>query len=175
VQFAPRWLHQTCENEDEDWGEDEQVRHTENQPIASNTIENTSSDVHNSSSFVVQLATGKSIDTWNTEPILSANNITRLIASIDGQHLGYLSRFLILALRQLLKKHELRQTTIDGVCVTKHELYSSNFNSFLIRKVYITPSTILYEGPYQEEKCLVTRHYTHVQDGFMRISFRDEG
>jgi hypothetical protein len=175
MEFAPRWLHETCDNDDEDSGEEEQSQQTEDQAIPSSIIENVSSDDHNSSPVFVQSATGLSIDASNTEHIFPSNNITRLIASADRQHLGYLSRFLILALRQLQKKHELRQTTIDGVYITKHELYSPNFNSSLIRKVYITPSTILYEGPYQEEKCLVTRHYTRVQDGFMRVSFRDEG
>jgi hypothetical protein len=81
----------------------------------------------------------------------------------------------MLALEQLRNKHELRWVTDGGVYVTKHELHSINFNLSLIRKVYITPSTILYEGPYQEEKCLVTRHFAQEQDGFLRVSFRDEG
>jgi hypothetical protein len=175
VEFAPRWLYETCYNEDEDWGEEEQAQITEDQAAGSNIIENVSSDVHNSSPVFVQSATGASIDASNTELIFPSNNIGRLIATAHGQHLGYLSRFLILALRQLQKKHELRQTTIGGVYITKHELHSDNSNSSLIRKVYITPSTILYEGPYQEEQCLVTRHYAHVHDGFLRVSFRDEG
>ncbi len=107
--------------------------------------------------------------------MFSTDNIVRFNVPVQRHHLGYLSRFLILALKELKKKHELRQTTTDGIYITKHELYTINFNSSLIRKVYITPSTILYEGPYQEEKCLVTRHFAQEQDGFLRVSFRDEG
>ena len=61
------------------------------------------------------------------------------------------------------------------IFVTRHELYPINPNVALIRKVYITPSTVLYEGPYQEEKCSVMRHFASVQNGFLRITFRDEG
>jgi hypothetical protein len=147
----------------------------EDQPISSNVIENIRADINNSPSVVVHSATGVLFDATNTEPVSSTDNIDQLNIPVQERHLGYLSRFLILALDQLKTKHELRRTTIGGVYITKHELRMTNANSSLVRKVYITPSTILYEGPYREEKCPVTRHFSQEQDGFLRVSFRDEG
>ena len=172
IEFAPRWLHDTCDHEDEVWDENELSQLTEEQPSATNVPEDIPTNTEDVSSVVLNSAIGTSIDATNTEPTFTINNINR---SVHKQHLGCLSRFLILALKKLQKKHELRQTTIGGVYVTKHELHTINLNPFLIRKVYITPSTILYEGPYREEKCLVTRHFEQQQEGFLRVTFRDEG
>ena len=79
------------------------------------------------------------------------------------------------ALEQLLSKYELCRIPVTGVFVTKLELRTANINASLIRKIYITPSTVLYEGPYREEKCAVTRHFEKHQDRFLRVAFRDEG
>lgn len=90
-------------------------------------------------------------------------------------HLGTFSRLLLYSLEQLVKKCQLRSLRRSGLYVTKLELHTPNVNSFLTRKVYITPSTVLYEGPYREEKCAVTRQYEEHQDRFLRVTFRDEG
>ena len=168
MEFAPHWLHETCENEDEDWGE-------EDQSVSNLVMENLSYDTERSFTITIRSAIGTSIDATNTESMFPSDNINRLVAPAPRQHLGYFSRFLILALHQLKTKHELRETITGGAYITKHERHSVSLNSSLIRKIYITPSTVLYEGPYQEERCVVTRHFGHVQNGFIRVSFRDEG
>jgi len=118
---------------------------------------------------------GTSIDATNTTPVFPTDNIGRLNIQVQKKQMGNHSHFLLIALCKLRNKHELRRTTDTKYCVTKHEFHKVHSNSSLIRKVYITPSTILYEGPYQEEKCLVTRHFATEQDGFLRVTFRDEG
>ena len=163
VEFAPRWLNSTCENVDDDWNEDEQemsMNLTKDNPVM----------ISDELSSAIQTAMGISIDATHTQHILLTGNTTM----IQKHNLGYLSRFLLLALNQLEKKHKLCRTTIDRIYVTKHELNTVNNKSIFIRKVYITPSTILYEGPYREETCLVTRHFKNEQQGFVRICFRDE-
>ncbi|CAF4723521.1 unnamed protein product [Rotaria sp. Silwood1] len=174
VELAPRWLHETCDHEDENSDDDEQAKREEDQSSGTKIIESSYANCDDVPSVTVHSAIGTSIDATNTEQIFLTNNINRLNVSVQKHHLGYLSRFLILALKQLQNKHELRQTTIGGVYVTKHELHTIHSSSSFIRKVYITPSTILYEGPYREEKCLVTRHFEKQQDRFLRVSFRDE-
>jgi len=175
IEFAPRWLYTICDNANDDWGDEEQLQITEDEPITSSVTDDTFSVTNNLPSFVIPSATGMLIDATNTEQVPLTDKIIQSDISLKNHQLGYLSRFLILALDQLQSKHELRRTTINGIYVTKHELCTVNVNSFLIRKVYITPSTILYEGPYREEKCPVTRHFVKEQDGFLRITFRDEG
>ncbi|CAF2744395.1 unnamed protein product [Rotaria sp. Silwood2] len=64
--------------------------------------------------------------------------------------------------------------TKNGIILTKLELRTAKNDSLLTRKIYITPSSILYEGPYCEEKCVVTRQYVQYQDRFLRVAFRDE-
>lgn len=174
IEYAPRWLQKTCENEN-DWGEDEQSPLTESQSVVTDETENSISIDDNSPQIFVQSAMGVEINATETEAVFPIDNISRL--NIKGQegYLGHLSWFLKRAIRQLKEKHELRRTPVDRIIVTKHELYFNHPNSMLIRKIYITPSTLLYEGPYHEEKCFVTRRFTHVQDGFLRVCFRDEG
>lgn len=116
---------------------------------------------------------GVSFEATNSVPLFPTDNIIRISTQIQKQP-GYLSFFLSRVLREISKKHEFRRID-NGIYVTKHELHLASPNSSLIRKIYITPSTVLYEGPYQEEKCLVTRHFGEVQDGFLRVTFRDEG
>jgi hypothetical protein len=101
--------------------------------------------------------------------------MTKLSSLANEHHLGTFSRLLLFALTELIKKNELRRITSNGMYVTKHESRTSKAIPFLIRKIYITPSTIFYEGPYREEKCAVTRHYEKQQDRFLRVTFRDEG
>lgn len=123
----------------------------------------------------VHSAIGSLIDATNTVLAFSTDNKIRFKSEVKGRRLGCLSRFLVLALNQLQQKNALRRTDADEVFVTRHELYPINPNIALIRKVYVTPSTVLYEGPYQEERCSVTRHFVSTQDGFLRVTFRDEG
>jgi hypothetical protein len=96
--------------------------------------------------------------------------------SENEYHVGTFSRLLLLSLEELIKKkYELRRITINGMYITKHESQLFKAIPFLIRKIYITPSTFFYEGPYREEKCAVTRRFEEQQDRFLRITFRDEG
>lgn len=85
---------------------------------------------------------------------------------------GLLSHLLLRAIKELKRHHEIN--TLNDIYVTKHELKPEKTYPFLIRKIYITPSSFLYEGPYTEEKCRVTRRFESEQDCFLRVSFRDE-
>lgn len=101
--------------------------------------------------------------------------MTKHSSQFSNYYLGTFSRLLLNALEQLIKSNQLRSLEPSGVFATRLELRSPNAHSSLIRKIYITPSTVLYEGPYREEKCAVTRHYEQYQDRFLRLTFRDEG
>ena len=129
----------------------------------------------NNISHVRSSATGAYINSEDTQiPSLTAA-MKKYSLGFSKHHLGTFSRLLLCALDQLLKKYQLRTLRSSGVYVTKLELRTPNVNSFLIRKIYITPSTVLYEGPYREEKCAITRQYEKYQDRFLRVTFRDEG
>ena len=134
-------------------------------------------NVANLPPHLISSAIGTWINASDTESVFSTDIIRQFNALGRNHRLRYyhLSSFLKRALIELGKKHELRRTIDKRLYVTKHESYSVHANSSLVRKVYITPSTILYEGPYQEEKCVVTRHYVREQDRFLRVNFRDEG
>ena len=101
--------------------------------------------------------------------------MTNFVSMAKKRHLGIFSCLLRFVLKKSLQKYELRRTKTTGVFLTKLELRNVNANPFLIRKVYITPSNILHEGPYREEKCAVTREFVKYQDRFLRVTFRDEG
>jgi hypothetical protein len=120
-------------------------------------------------------STGASVNVSYDEQILITTNMTKLSKLAKEHQLGIFSRLLLFALTGLMKKHELRRITTTGMYVTKHESRTFKAIPFLIRKIYITPSTIFYEGPYREEKCAVTRHFEKQQDRFLRVTFRDEG
>jgi hypothetical protein len=107
--------------------------------------------------------------------MIIATKMSKFSKSETEQHVGIFSRLLLLSLDELMKKNKLRRITINGMHIIKHELRLSKTIPFLIRKIYITPSTFFYEGPYREEKCAVTRRYEEQQDKFLRITFRDEG
>ena len=175
IEFAPRWLHDTCDNEDEDWDEDDSSQTIEQGSTMNDVVENAPNSVDHLSPITVPSAIGSLIDATNTVPAFSLDNKIRFQSQTQRCRLGCLSRFLILALNQLQQKNALRRTTIDGVFVTRHELYPVHPNVSLIRKVYITPATVLYEGPYREEKCSVTRYFASEEDGFLRVTFCDEG
>ncbi|UJR07128.1 hypothetical protein I4U23_011416 [Adineta vaga] len=161
IEFAHHSLYSICDDNEED---------EEEQSSSTTTTENLPME-EDPPSHIISLATGTLINVINTEPI---SLTTTLIRSVQKNELGYLSRFLLIALDQLRNKYELRRNIDDRIYVTKHELHPVNVNSFLIRKVYITPCTIFYEGPYYEERCPVTRRFEQQQDGFLRVSFRDE-
>lgn len=180
VEIAPRWFATTCENEDEIWNdnreeENQQLEHHENQ--ATNIVDNQSASEFDSFApqGVRSCTNGTFVDAKDTD-IMSLTTAVKQLSIVPKKiHIGTFSRLLIAALKELIKKYELRKTKKDGIFVTKLELRTARVDPSLIRKVYITPSTILYEGPYREEKCFVTRHFEKYQDRFLRVSFRDEG
>ena len=180
VEFAPRWFARTCDNEDEDWDNENEQEQQQAEPEEDNlptTTEDVPTTTNDSSisSHIRSSATGVSINTGNTKIASITTAMARHSLGSTKHHLGTFSRLLISALEQLLKKFQLYKTTKPKVYVTKLELRTANVNPFLIRKIYITPSTVLYEGPYREEKCAVTREYVEHQDRFLRVTFRDEG
>lgn len=153
IELAPRWLYTTCDEIDEQQTDDKKNTHlTKSDPNKYQHIRST--------------ATGESIDKNKTkiDPFISTRN-----------QLGTFSRLLFCAHDQLQKKRQLEKMPDTGIYVTKSELRAPNTNLFLLRKVYITPSTIFYEGPFREESCVVTRQFAQYQDRFLRVSFRDEG
>jgi hypothetical protein len=177
VEFAPRWFAETCDNEDEDWGnENEQQAAPEEDglPTAVEDVPATNNDSF-MSPHIRSSATGASINTTNARLASITTDMTRRSLASSKDHFGTFSRLLCCALEHLLKKYQLYRSTKSGVYLTKLELRTANVNPSLIRKIYITPSTILYEGPYREEKCAVTREYAEHQDRFLRVTFRDEG
>jgi len=161
IEFAAQWIS-TSDNVEEDWDKEEEEGLSSFQvPIINSPVfQETTSDVE--SKNATRVATSK----------MSQMTLSRHLLSISG--LGSLSRLLLRAINELKQRHEITLNT-DNIFVTKHELKMEKVDSFLIRKIYITPSSFLYEGPYREEKCLVTRQYENEQDCFLRISFRDEG
>jgi len=180
VELAPRWFARTCDNEDEDWNNENEQGQQQAEPEEDNLLTNTedvSITTNDSpiSSHIRSSATGASVNTGNTRIASITTAMGRHSLVTTKHHLGTFSRLLISALKQLLKKVQLQRTTTPKVYVTKLELRAVNVNPFLIRKIYITPSTVLYEGPYREEKCAVTRQYVDEQDRFLRVTFRDEG
>ncbi|CAF4541298.1 unnamed protein product, partial [Rotaria sp. Silwood2] len=177
VEFAPRWFATTCDNEDEDWNnenEEQQVEQEENQ--VPTTTEDLSNSTENSfiSQHIRSCTTGRFINTTNTERISITSATAKHLFVQTKHHPGTFSRLLICALEQLLKKYELCRTKTTEIYATKLELRTANVEPFLIRKIYITPSTVLYEGPYREEKCAVTRYFVQHQNRFLRVAFRDE-
>jgi hypothetical protein len=133
--------------------------------------------VNNGPSIPVHLrsSSGESIKVTSATTVSITTNMARLSSTAKEHHLGTLSRLLLFALNELCGKHELRRESTTGMYITKHELRIAKTNPSLIRKIYITPSNILYEGPFSEEKCAVTREFVHCHDRFLRVSFRDEG
>lgn len=169
VTYASYWFHEICGEENEN---DTTTTTTEESPM---NMENDDDDDDNPSMTVLS-AMGTLINVKDTDFVLSTDNIDRLNIQGRKKFPGHLSWLLMRALKELQAHHELRRTKTDGIFVSKHELHSdsSSSNIMSIRKIYITPSTILYEGPYNEEKCLVTRQFSQVNDGFLRVCFRDE-
>ena len=122
-----------------------------------------------------QSSTGESVRIPRARTLPIRNVTAKPTVHSSERHIGNLSRLLLHALNELRAKHELRREPTHGIYVTKHELRTYHRRPFLIRKIYITPSTIMYEGPYSEERCAVTRKYAEQSDRFLRVTFRDEG
>ena len=124
----------------------------------------------------IETSTGEPIHVTSLQLVPPKISLANLRISDDASTpLGTFSRLLLTALSILQRRHDLRRDQEHSLYVTRAELRSANSHPFLIRKIYITPATILYEGPYQEEKCAVTRHFEQLQDHFLRVVFRDEG
>ena len=178
VEIAPRWFATVCDNDDQDWNhEDEdgqqQADRGDMSAIASEAHP-TSSDDSFFSQHIRSSATGEPINAANSEIASNMTSSATYSLATTKSRLGTFSRLLISAMKQLAKKNELRRTKITGIYMTKLELRTASATPFLIRKIYITPSTIFYEGPYHEEKCAVTRQFEDYQDRFLRVTFRDE-
>ncbi|CAF3855780.1 unnamed protein product, partial [Rotaria sp. Silwood1] len=173
VEHAPRWFSTTCGNDDEDWD-----KGNEEEEEANNSLIIIKDIPDDDSESIIPLhlrsSTGTTINVSHTEPVLTTIHMSKLSYVAKEHQLGTFSRLLLFALNELHEKHELRREPTTGMYITKHELRNINAHSFLIRKIYITPSSILYEGPYLEEKCAVTRHFEKYQERFLRVSFRDE-
>jgi hypothetical protein len=140
---------------------------------------------------VTQSQVNNDLDRWNLSDVFSTisaslavptaetdvitASITEFNSAERTRDLGTFSRLLLFALERLREKHEVHREPHSRTYVTKYELRSAHSRPFLMRKIYITPSTIFYEGPYHEEKCAAIRLYENEQDQFLRVSFRDEG
>jgi hypothetical protein len=140
---------------------------------------------------VTQSQVNNDPDRWNLSDLFSTTSVSIAVSGAETdvitanttefnsvertRDLGTFSRLLLFALKRLREKHEVHCEPHSRTYVTKHELRSAPSRPFLMRKIYITPSTIFYEGPYQEEKCAAIRLYENEQDQFLRVSFRDEG
>ncbi|CAF3263115.1 unnamed protein product [Rotaria sp. Silwood2] len=150
-EFALLWCAKTCDKEDEDWNNRNESE--ENQlPIVTDDF-----PIINDVSFISKnirfAATGGFINAENAEIAPKMTTIKSL--GLEKYSSGRLSRLFNLAFEKLLKNYELCRTA-NGIVLTRLELRTAKNDLFLTRKIYITPSTILYEGPYDEEKCAVT-------------------
>ncbi|CAF1202197.1 unnamed protein product [Rotaria sordida] len=164
-EFALLWCAKTCDKEDDDWNN--QNESEENQLPNMDDLPITDDDFFISKNIRFA-ATGGFI---NAE--IASKMTTMESLGLEKYPGGRLSRLFNLAFEKLLKNYELCRTA-SGIVLTRLELRTAKNDSFLTRKIYITPSTILYEGPYCEEKCAVTREYVQYQDRFLRLTFRDE-
>ncbi|UJR11158.1 hypothetical protein I4U23_015339 [Adineta vaga] len=121
-------------------------------------------------------ATGMRIDSVSSSTItveINGLNLRKLHSSTVG-YFGSLSRLICLALDELNRTYQLCQTE-TGAYVTRQEMRQSQSNELsFIRKIFITPTSIHYEGPHPEQYCAVTRQFANVQHCFLRVSFRDE-
>ncbi|CAF4493058.1 unnamed protein product, partial [Rotaria sp. Silwood2] len=150
IEFAPRWQPTSEKTNEEDWNDDDEEEEDDDK-------EETANDESTIRTYMLPplySATGKPLN--NTGSTSVTINLSRIklkdMYPTNNDHIGSLSRLLCLGLFELRRKHQLNQIT----------------------SVFITPSTIHYEGPHCEEACAVTRHFSELQDCFLRVSFRDE-
>ena len=179
VDFASRWFDTTSDYEKEDWDAEIKENHTAE----------SEQDSRLPTEEAVPIITSDSIDFSHLRTSATGARINQIDAGMTSSiavpskyslrssthHLGTFSRLLLTALEQLIKKHHLCLVGSSKVYATRLEMRAPSTRPSLIRKIYITPSTVFYEGPYEEEKCAVTRHYEEYQDRFLRVVFRDEG
>ena len=170
IEFAPRWLPGICDDAAADWNEEEQEKVTE--AADQEQRQNTAYPSFDGKSRGIQVRSGTGQSFHVSDDGIELVSPTTLP---ETTHLGTLSRLLTFSLHELKEKHQLRTDANSGLLITKDELRWASSQLSLIRKIYITPSGIVYEGPYREEKCAVTRHYEQQQDQFLRVAFRDEG
>lgn len=180
--MGQQWFPTTCDNEEEeeeDWdkeNEEEEDAEPEKENVPTVVEDVPTTTMNSSIPTHIRLSTnGAPINVPKSEMKPARTSTTRVPIASKTYRLGTFSRLLISALSQLLKKHQLYKTTKPQVYATKRELRTANENLFFIRKIYITPSTVLYEGPYREETCAVIREHIKDQDRFIRVTFRDEG
>ncbi|CAF2105210.1 unnamed protein product [Rotaria magnacalcarata] len=176
VEIAPRWFTTICDHEYEDWHhENEQDEpHVEFEGNQMRINKELSFDDRFISKHIRSCVTGSVVNDTDTDIASLKTPIENFSLAPSKCHIGIFSRFLISAFEELLKKFDLCRTATTKIYVTKLELRTASVDPFLMRKIYITPSTIFYEGPYREEKCAVTRQYVNHQDRFLRVTFRDE-
>ncbi|UJR19685.1 hypothetical protein I4U23_022819 [Adineta vaga] len=155
IEFAAAWLSICGDDDDED--------STEEKPEAQTSV-------NTSISFPSRRSESTDLSNMTTVK-MSQMMLSRLPSSASSP--GLLSHLLLRAIKELKRYHEIVVNS-DNVYITKNELILNKADSFLIRKIYITPPSFLYEGPYREEKCRVTRQFESEQDCFLRVSFRDE-
>ncbi|CAF1105581.1 unnamed protein product, partial [Didymodactylos carnosus] len=135
--------------------EQESTVETSDQPIPTIILKSTSGDIIPSSTTFCLPIEEKGVKRL----------LNRVITQTQNRRLGALSRLLLLALKELKMKHELRITR-SGIFVTKHELKTLNIDSYSIRKIYITPCNILYEGPFRDEDY---RKLTNASDSMINL------
>ncbi|CAF1156330.1 unnamed protein product [Rotaria sordida] len=178
IEFAPRWQPTSEKSNDEDWNDEEEEE--EEDGDKEDDKEKRANDESTIRTYHVlpplYSATGKPLNTATSTSVtidLSRIKLKDLYHS-NNDRIGSLSRLLCLGLFELRRKHQLNQT-ISGIYLTKQEMRAFKSKEiFSIRKVFITPSTIQYEGPHFEEACAVIRYFSKFQDCFLRVSFRDE-
>jgi hypothetical protein len=164
IEFAHLWQPTSEKANGEDWNDDEEE-------------EDASTIQSYDASRPLYSATGKPLNTGSSSSISIELFHVKLKDLNDptSDRIGSLGRLLCLGLFELRRKQQLVQT-VSGIYLTKHEIRVLKPNDMSsIRKVFITPSTMHYEGPYIEEACAVTRYFSDLQDCFLRVSFRDEG
>lgn len=165
TEFAHRWQPTSEKSNGEDWNDDAddeddppRIESCEGSPSLCSPTDKLSHTV-SPTSFSIDLVPSESKD----------------LSDSSYSHIGSLGRLLCLGLFELRRKHQLNQIG-SGIYVTKQEIRAVKVNDMSsLRKVFITPSAMHYEGPHVEEACAVIRNFSYLQDCFLRVSFRDEG
>jgi hypothetical protein len=168
-EFAHLWQPTSEKPNDEDW-DDEQDANNETEVLEP---------------IIMTYRLPKPLDSAIGKPLDPGSSTTATIKlgrmklrdlhSSGASYFGSLTRLLCLGLDELHRKHQLYQTE-SGAYVMRQEMRQSKSNQMsFVRKVFITPATIHYEGPHPEEHSTVTRQFIDLQDRFIRVSFRDEG
>lgn len=169
--MAPRWLGEAVDQEYDDQNEDPEC---DANNILLNVRNHNIRNRETSVDITLRSSMGDELHVRQISHEVNASNTPSSLNIGTGNRLGVFSQLLLHALTVLRRRRELRRDLINNFCLIRNELRSNNQRTLLTRKVYITPSTIVYEGPYYEEKCAVTRMYKDNHDQFLRVIFRDE-